>query len=142
MAGAGRPVAAAAARPAPAGTGDDRRLGRADARAQPVRGYAALRRPGGAPGYDNQTLGQLQRDHIAFYDALRTAGHVVTNGPVRDQPDPALRGIAIYAVESVARAGQLAATDPLVQAGRLGIVAMSYLCRPGTMTSSGIPVTV
>jgi uncharacterized protein len=73
---------------------------------------------------------------------MREAGHVVTNGPVRGQPDRALRGIAIYAVESVARARELAATDPAARAGRLEVQAMSYLCRPGTMIRSGIPVTV
>ena len=54
----------------------------------------------------------------------------------------ALRGIAIYAVESLARARELAGTDPAVRAGRLEVQAMSYLCRPGTMVRSDIPVTI
>jgi hypothetical protein len=45
-------------------------------------------------------------------------------------------------VESLARARELAGTDPAVRAGRLEVQAMSYLCRPGTMVRSGIPVTI
>jgi len=101
-----------------------------------------LRTPEGAPSYDDETTERIQRKHLAFYASVREAGHVVTNGPVRDQPDEALRGIAIYAVESLAWARELAGTDPAVQAGRLEVQAMSYLCRPGTMTRSGSPITV
>jgi uncharacterized protein len=101
-----------------------------------------LRRPDRAPGYDDEALERIQREHLAFYTAMREAGHVVTNGPVRDQPDEALRGIAIFATESLARARQLANTDPAVQAGRLEVQAMSWLCRPGTMVADGIPVSV
>ena len=100
-----------------------------------------LRRPDGAPSYDAETLEQIQREHLAFYASMREAGHVVTNGPVLNQPDPRLRGIAIYAVESPARARQLAVGDPAVQAGRLVVDAMTYLCPVGTMTRSGIPFT-
>ncbi len=101
-----------------------------------------LRTPPDAPSYDDETTMAIQRDHLAFYTSMREAGHVVTNGPVRDQPDQALRGLAIYAAESLARARELAATDPAVQAGRLEIQAMTYLCRPGTMIRSGIPITI
>jgi uncharacterized protein len=101
-----------------------------------------LRRPDDAPGYDDETSERIQRDHLAFYAAMREAGHVVTNGPVRDQPDEALRGIAIFATESLARARELAGTDPAVRAGRLEVEAMSWLCPPRTMVADGIPVSV
>jgi uncharacterized protein YciI len=99
-----------------------------------------LRRPDDAPSYDDETAEQIQRDHLAFYAAMRQAGHVVTNGPVRDQPDEALRGIAIFATESADQARELANADPAVQAGRLEIQAMTWLCPPGTMIKDGIPV--
>ena len=54
----------------------------------------------------------------------------------------ALRGIAIFATESVDRARELANADPAVQAGRLEVRAMTWLCRPGTMIKDGIPVSV
>jgi uncharacterized protein len=101
-----------------------------------------LRRPDDARDYDDDTIEQIQREHLAFYESMRQAGHVVTNGPVLDQPDEALRGIAIFATESVDRAAELANTDPAVQAGRLEVQAMTWMCRPGTMIKDGIPVTV
>ena len=73
---------------------------------------------------------------------MRQAGHVVTNGPVRDQPDEALRGIAIFATESLGRARELANTDPAVKAGGLEVEAMSWLCPRGTMVADGIAVSV
>lgn len=101
-----------------------------------------LRRPDHTPDYDDATTDRIQRDHLAFYAAMREAGHVVTNGPVLDQPDEALRGIAIFATESADRARELANTDPAVQAGRLEVQAMTWLCPPGSMIRDGIPVTV
>jgi|SRR5215467_2415824 len=101
-----------------------------------------LRRPGRAPSYDDETLERIQREHLAFYAAMREAGHVVTNGPVRDQPDEALRGMAIFATESLGRATELANTDPAVQAGRLEVEAMSWLCPPRTMVAAGMLVRI
>jgi len=101
-----------------------------------------LCRPDHPPSYDDETAERIQRDHLAFYAAMREAGHVVTNGPVLDQPDEALRGIAIFATESLGRARELANTAPAVQAGRLEVQAMSWLCPPGTMVTDGIPVSL
>jgi uncharacterized protein len=66
----------------------------------------------------------------------------VTNGPVRDQPDQALRGLAIFTVGSLARATELARTDPAVLAGVLEVEAMTWWCRPGTMTAPGRAITI
>ncbi len=101
-----------------------------------------LRRPDRAAGYDDETSARIQRDHLAFYAAQREAGHVVTNGPVLEQPDEALRGMAIFATDSLERAWELANTDPAVQAGRLEVEAMTWLCPPGTMVTDGIAVSV
>jgi uncharacterized protein len=101
-----------------------------------------LRRPADPPAYGEAESDRIQRDHVAFYGAQRAAGHVVTNGPVLDQPDEALRGIAIFAVGSVARARELASTDPAVRAGRLEVEAMTWWCPPQTMVRGGEPVTV
>jgi uncharacterized protein len=101
-----------------------------------------LRRPADPRDYDDETTERIQRDHLAFYAAMRKAGHVVTNGPVRDQPDEALRGMAIFATESLDRARELANSDPAVQAGRLEVAAMTWLCPPGTMIKDGTPVSL
>jgi len=45
-------------------------------------------------------------------------------------------------MESADLARELANTDPAVQAGRLEVVAMTWLCPPGTMIKDGIPVSV
>jgi uncharacterized protein len=99
-----------------------------------------LRRPDNAPSYDEETADRIQREHLAFYASMRAAGHVVTNGPVLDQPDETLRGIAIFATPSVDRARELASTDPAVRAGRLEVQAMTWWCPPGTMVAEGLPV--
>lgn len=101
-----------------------------------------LRRPDGAPEYDEQTSARVQREHVGFYASMRQAGHVVTNGPVLDQPDERLRGIAIFAARSVDRARELANTDPAVRAGRLEVEAMTWWCPRDTMIHPGEPVTV
>jgi uncharacterized protein YciI len=101
-----------------------------------------LRRPDGAPTYDDQALARIQREHVGFYAGLRRAGHVVTNGPVLDQPDERLRGIAIFTAGSVDRARELASADPAVQADRLEVEAMTWWCPPDTMIRPGDPVTV
>jgi uncharacterized protein len=101
-----------------------------------------LRRPDAATDYDDETLDQIQRDHLAFWTSMRKSGHVVTNGPVLDQPDEALRGISIFAMESLEQARELANTDPAVQAGRLEVEAMTWLCPLHTMVKDGLPVTI
>jgi uncharacterized protein len=101
-----------------------------------------LRAPAAAPAHPEPEENRIQREHLAFYAGLRAAGHVVTNGPVLDQPDEKLRGIAIFAAGSAVRARELASADPAVQAGRLEVEAMTWWCPPGTMVRGGEPITV
>jgi uncharacterized protein YciI len=101
-----------------------------------------LRRPADPATYDEAESDWIQREHVTFYQAQREVGHVVTNGPVIDQPDEALRGIVIFAVGSVDRASELAGADPAVRAGRLEVEAMTWWCPPQTMVRSGQPVTI
>ena len=99
-----------------------------------------LRRPGEPTEYDDETLDRIQAEHLAFHAALRESGQVVTNGPVRDQPDESMRGLTFYRVGSVAEARRIAEQDPSVRAGRLVIDVMTWLCPAGTMTQPGQPV--
>jgi uncharacterized protein YciI len=101
-----------------------------------------LRRPASAPDYPDAELERIQREHLAFHEGLRAAGHVVTNGPVNGQPDPSLRGLTFYRTGSLERSRQLAENDPAVRAGRLVVEIMTWYCRPGTMIRSGRPVTL
>ena len=101
-----------------------------------------LRRPENAPDYEDAELERIQREHLAHHDRLRASGHVVTNGPVIDQPDPSLRGLAFYRTGSLAESRQLAEADPAVRAGRLAVEIMTWYCPPGTMSKPGRAVTL
>jgi uncharacterized protein len=101
-----------------------------------------LRRPVSAPDYPGEELERIQREHLAYYAGLREAGHVVTNGPVDEQPDPSLRGLAFYRAGSLERSRQLAEADPAVRAGRLVVEIMTWYCPPGTMSGPGRTVTL
>jgi uncharacterized protein YciI len=99
-----------------------------------------LRRPANATPYDEDTLERIQAEHLAFHARLRAEGTIVTNGPLRGQPDESLRGFTFYRVGSVDRAREIAEQDPSVQAGRLVVDVMEWLCPTGTMILSGRPV--
>ena len=101
-----------------------------------------LRRPDSAPDYPEAELDRIQREHLAYLASLRETGQVVTNGPVTEQPDESLRGLAFYRTGSLERSRQLAEADPAVRAGRLSAEIMTWYCQPGTMTGPGRPVTV
>ena len=101
-----------------------------------------LRRPENPAEYDDAELDRIQQEHLAHYAKLRGLGHVVTNGPVADQPDEALRGLTFYRTGSLEEARQFAEADPAVLAGRLTIEIMTWYCLPGTMTKPGRPVSL
>lgn len=101
-----------------------------------------LRRPADAREYDDETIERIQREHLAYGDGLRAAGHTVANGPVLDQPDESVRGLAFYRTGSLERARELAEADPAVRAGRLTVEVMTWWCRPGTMRQPGTPITI
>jgi uncharacterized protein len=101
-----------------------------------------LRRPASPTAYDDAEIERIQSEHLAFYASMREAGHVVTNGPVLDQADEALRGLSFYRVGSLEQARRLAETDPAVRAGRLEVGVMTWLCPPGTMTKPGTQVSL
>ena len=101
-----------------------------------------LRRPRDARDHHEPTLERIQREHLAYHASLRESGHVVTNGPVADQPDESLRGLTFYRTGSLDEARRLAQADPAVKAGRLEIEVMTWYCAPGTMVSAGRAVTL
>src|ERR1700689_5847388 len=101
-----------------------------------------LRRPASAPDYPDEDLDRIQLEHPGYLAGLRAAGHIVTNGPVDEQPDPSLRGLAFYRTGSLERARELAENDPAVRAGRLAVEIMTWYCPPGTMSQPGRRVTL
>jgi uncharacterized protein len=101
-----------------------------------------LRRPPGAPEYDEETIQRIQREHLSYNASLRASGDIAINGPVMDQPDEALRGLTFYRTGSLARARELAEADPAVVAGRLTVEVMTWLCPPGALTQPGHRITL
>jgi uncharacterized protein YciI len=101
-----------------------------------------LRRPESPPDYDEAELDRIQSEHLDHHRRLRESGQVVTNGPVRQQPDESLRGLTFYRTGSLEEARRLAEADPAVQAGRLVIEIMTWYCPPGTMTKPGRSVSL
>ena len=101
-----------------------------------------LRAPDNAPAYDDAELERIQKEHLAHHATLRATGQVVTNGPVRDQPDQALRGLTFYRTGSLERSQELAEADPAVRAGRLAVEIRTWYCPPGTRSKPGRAVTL
>lgn len=60
---------------------------------------------------------QIMKGHLANIGRLAKAGKLVLAGPFMD--DGTVRGIYVFAVESIDEAAALTATDPAIQAGRL-----------------------
>jgi uncharacterized protein YciI len=101
-----------------------------------------LRRARNAAAVDDEVADRIQREHLEFYARQRAAKTVVTNGPVLDQPDETLRGLAFFNVGSLDRARDIANTDPAVLNGRLEVEVMTWWCPPGTMVQAGTSITV
>ncbi|XOV94035.1 MAG: YciI family protein [Bacteroidota bacterium] len=68
-------------------------------------------------GQEAAEADRLQRAHLDNISRLAEQGKLVLAGPFMDDGD--VRGIYIFAVESIAEAEELTATDPAIKAGRL-----------------------
>lgn len=66
---------------------------------------------------DSITAVRIQRAHLDNISRMAQEGKLVLAGPYMDDFD--IRGIYIFAVETVEEAEDLTASDPAVQAGRL-----------------------
>ncbi|REE01286.1 YciI family protein [Marinoscillum furvescens] len=66
---------------------------------------------------DSATAARLQRAHLDNITRMAEEGKLVLAGPFLDGGD--VRGIYVFAVETVEEAEALTATDPAIQAGRL-----------------------
>lgn len=86
-----------------------------------------------AAEYDGTDDGEaLQRRHLGHLDAMRRRGVMLASGPFRDQPDQTWRGLCVYRVP-LEEAQRLAREDPAVVAGRLDVVALTWLTRKGAI---------
>ncbi|MDP9233565.1 MAG: YciI family protein [Actinomycetota bacterium] len=84
-----------------------------------------LRRPPDAPDLPEDQLDAIQTAHLAHLDALRAAGSLLVSGPVTDQPDESLRGLAILTL-GLEEARAATSQDPAVKARRLVADVMTW----------------
>jgi uncharacterized protein YciI len=92
-----------------------------------------LRRPRGAPAMSDEELDALQARHLAYRAQLRSDGVLVVNGPLREQSDPTVRGMSIFACD-LDEARRLSDGDPSVQAGRLAYDVFEWWVAAGTLS--------
>ncbi|MFL6238570.1 MAG: YciI family protein [Actinomycetes bacterium] len=98
--------------------------------------FVLLRRPPDMPVVEDDTAAKLQAQHLGHLAAMRDAGHLMSAGPLLDQSDESLRGVAIYRVGSIDEARRLAEADPAVQAGRFVVDVMTWLTPRGEIPFS------
>jgi uncharacterized protein YciI len=92
-----------------------------------------LMRPADPPQLDEDAVDALQEQHLAFLQARREDGVMAAAGPFRDRADERWRGMCIYLVDRE-RALELASDDPMVRAGTLELLALTWLTRPGELS--------
>ena len=95
--------------------------------------FVILKRPEHPTEYPEAKLKEIQTAHLAHLRQLAETGKLLVAGPFGDQPDPRLRGIAIFNVGSIDEAKRLAEDDPAVKAGRLEVVVMTWYAEKGTV---------
>ena len=66
---------------------------------------------------DSATAANIQRAHLDNIIRMAESGELVVAGPYMDDFD--IKGIYVFAVETVEEAEALTATDPAIKAGRL-----------------------
>ena len=91
-----------------------------------------LVRPPGAPELSEEEANALQDAHLGNQARLQEAGQVIAAGPLVDQDDERLRGIAVLSV-GTETARRLYSADPAVQAGRLAIEIMTWMVPSGNV---------
>lgn len=75
---------------------------------------------------------KLFHQHLGHLKKMARLGKLVVAGPLGNQPDPTMRGIALYKT-SLAEARQLAEQDPAVQAGHLKVDVMTWATEKGAL---------
>ena len=91
-----------------------------------------LMRPANAPILPSERLDVLQDEHLARQAELHGQGLLVAAGPLVEQDDERLRGIAVLSVDP-AEARRLYDADPLVQAGQLALQFVTWTVPAGNV---------
>ena len=77
----------------------------------------ALLKEGPNRNQDSTTAAEIQNAHLQNIEKMATEGKLIIAGPFMD--DWEVKGIYIFAVETVEEARELTASDPAIKAGRL-----------------------
>jgi uncharacterized protein len=77
----------------------------------------AFLKAGPAQAMEPEQVREIQRGHMQHINHMAAQGKLVLAGPFMDGGD--LRGLFVFAVDSMEEAEALTAADPAVQAGRL-----------------------
>ncbi len=85
-----------------------------------VRTVVYLRRGSDPPELSEEESTALHHAHLAHLAELGRRGIIAANGPLLDQSDVTMRGMAVYTVDTT-QARRLAEQDPAVRAGRFRV---------------------
>ena len=91
-----------------------------------------------APELSEEDAAALQDAHLANQAALQERGHLIAAGPLSEQDDERLRGIAVMSVDPQS-ARELYNSDPAVRAGRLAVEVMTWLVPAGSVRFEPVP---
>jgi uncharacterized protein len=91
-----------------------------------------LVRPPDAPELTEEEALRLQDAHLANQARLGDEGYVIAAGPFRHQDHERLRGLAELSCDPE-QARELYASDPAVQAGRLGVEVLTWMVPVGNV---------
>ncbi len=85
-----------------------------------MRTVVYLRRGANPPELGEEESTALHHAHLAHLAELWRRGIIAANGPLLDQSDVTMRGMAVYTVDTT-QARRLAEQDPAVRAGRFRV---------------------
>jgi uncharacterized protein YciI len=82
------------------------------------------------PELSEDALDRLQVEHLHYLKDRMDEGVLLANGPLRDQTEPRMRGISIYALP-LDEALAIANRDPMVRAGWFAIEGARWTMAKG-----------
>ena len=98
-----------------------------------VRTVVYLRRGTSPPVLSEEASTALHHQHLAYLADLGRRGIIAANGPLLDQSDETMRGMAVYTVDA-SEARRLAEQDPAVRAGRFRVDVARWAVAAGRIT--------
>jgi uncharacterized protein YciI len=92
-----------------------------------------LVRPPNAPDMPKADLDKLQEGHMANIRSLAADGKLLKAGPTEDLSGRNVRGIFILTTDSVDKAREWVASDPLIKVGRLVPEFLKWYVEKGSL---------